>query len=620
MDHGTQRVATFLLRPRRGAAWAMIISLLFVLGQIGFAQQGEEITILFPQGPNKQGKPQPPAKVVCWLPADCKYVRGVVVAHPMIREFATSPLVRKVAAEEGLGTMVMPVFASSGKETMERLDQIFEEWAKLSGHPEIRGAAVFTAGLSASVLWARNVGYAAPDRCFGILHVAGGNLHHAMVDERKTLAGVPFIAMNGEFETCGPEGGIRPHLGLETQWYLMGDTMLERRKQDPNNLMSLVVVPAKGHTAWNIELAALFLRKAAQYHLPKEKRDGATPAKCIPLRAEDGWLTDRNVKYPRYDPAPYADYKGDKTEAFWHFDKEMALAVCKYHRDGIRTGQERTLFRAAGLFEELWPLGQRLDVPFKGNTPAEHTAAIREWINRKAGGRLADVVVAALAEGLAAGVPEDANGKGLDEAAFRHHCQRVCYAHDDLYRPVEEAIEQADLTAAFKDALRAYYAEKLLVGLPAKRIMPELTIGEQQAFVAGIAGDDKLRRIPLGAGFGVAIAQAEEAAVPRLRAAYPPPPEALEKLLGELQHKDIKRGWAAVEEIAKLGPGAIPRLVRLVDYAGPPAEFRAVAALGRLGKVAAAALPDLQRAARRGGTLATKALEAIDEIQKATSP
>jgi hypothetical protein len=101
--------------------------------------------------------------------------------------------------------------------------------------------------LSASVLWARLVAYAKPDRVFGIVHAAGGNLHHHY-PKGRTLSGVPFIAMNVQFESCGPEGGIRPHPGLETQWYLMGDTMLERRRQDSNHLMSLVVVPPTART------------------------------------------------------------------------------------------------------------------------------------------------------------------------------------------------------------------------------------------------------------------------------------------------------------------------------------------------------------------------------------
>ena len=110
--------------------------------------------------------------------------------------------------------------AGSGEETLANIDAALEKWAAAAGRPEIKGVAVLTASISAGVLWARNVAYAAPDRVMGVVHIAGGNMHHAMVDERKAPAGVPFMAVNGEYESCGPDGGIRPHLGYDTQWYM----------------------------------------------------------------------------------------------------------------------------------------------------------------------------------------------------------------------------------------------------------------------------------------------------------------------------------------------------------------------------------------------------------------
>ena len=65
---------------------------------------------------------------------------------------------------------------------------------------------------------------------------------------------------------------------------------------------------------------------------------------------------------------------------------------------------------------------------------------------------------------------------------------------------------------------------------------------------------------------------------------------------------------------------AIPDLVRVLDFGASPANFRAAAALGRMGKTATPALPDLERATRRGGLSepdsrrveqAFKAIEAI---------
>ncbi len=281
--------------------------------------------------PPKRGKPQKPARVALWVPPQCAFVRGVVVAHPQVGKFASHPRIREAAARADLATMVMPNYSFNGAETMERLDALLADLAEKSEHPELRGAAVLTAGLSASVLAARNVGYAAPDRVFGIVHIAGGNMHHKMVDPTESLSGVPLIAMNGEFEWCGPEGGIRPEYGRQTQWVMIREQLLRRRRRDGDHLMSLVVVPGGDHGDWDALLAALFVRKAARYRLPKGRRDGSEPARCVRLTAEDGWLTDADLDHPRHEPAPFEMYAGEKTDAFWHFDEEMARAVFDYH-------------------------------------------------------------------------------------------------------------------------------------------------------------------------------------------------------------------------------------------------------------------------------------------------
>ncbi len=292
---------------------------------------GASETHMTVERPPRSGKPQKPARLTLWIPPGCAYVRGVVVAHPQVGKFASHPLIREAAARADLATMVMPTFSFDGAETMRHLDGLLDQLAAKSGHPELKGAAVLTAGLSASVLAARNVGYAAPDRVFGIVHIAGGNMHHNIVDPTRTLSGVPFIAMNGEFEWCGPEGGIRPAYGRQTQWVMIREQLLRRWRSDHQHLVSLVVVPGGDHGDWDAALAALFVRKAAAYRLPKETRDGSTPARCVSVKAEDGWLTDADLDHPTHDPAPFDRYAGDKGNVFWHFDEEMARAVYDYH-------------------------------------------------------------------------------------------------------------------------------------------------------------------------------------------------------------------------------------------------------------------------------------------------
>jgi hypothetical protein len=275
-----------------------------------------------------------------WIPPNCEYVRGVIIAHPMISGLASARPMRIAAAREGLATMVYGDIPGDGKQAVARFDAMFEKFAAASGHPELKGAPMLLGGLSASVLSTRNVACAVPERVFGIVHAAGGNMHQ-MPDDGRGMVQVPFLAQNGEFEWCGPEGGghssgkagIRAEYGNQTQWVMIREQMLRLWRNRYEHRMSLVVVPNADHGAWDVGLTALFVRKAAQYRLPKEKRDGSKSAVCEPLPVDKGWLTDADLDHPRYPPAPYDSYKGDKNNAFWHLDEEMARAVYEYHKD-----------------------------------------------------------------------------------------------------------------------------------------------------------------------------------------------------------------------------------------------------------------------------------------------
>jgi hypothetical protein len=277
-------------------------------------------------------------KVSLWLPPNHEYIRGIIVAHPMIGGLATSRPMRLVAARDGLGAMVYENF--DGKESLARIDALFEKLAEASGHPELRGAPVLVGGLSASVLGTRNVACAVPARVFGVVHVAGGNMQE-MPDGGRGMVQVPFLAQNGEFEWCGPAGGghssgkagIRPEYGQQTQWVMIREQMLRLWRNKHEHRMCLVVVPNADHGAWDVGLTALFVRKAVQYRLPREKRDGSAPAVCVPLPANKGWLSDADLDHPKHEPAPYDSYAGDKNNAFWHFDEEMARAVVGYHKN-----------------------------------------------------------------------------------------------------------------------------------------------------------------------------------------------------------------------------------------------------------------------------------------------
>jgi hypothetical protein len=95
--------------------------------------------------------------------------------------------------------------------------------------------------------------------------------------------------------------------------------------------LSALGCPADGHFIAlddKIELLALYLKKAAQYRLPKN--DSGDAAKLNPIDVtKTGWLAERYAtdKNPSAPAAPVGEFKGNPTNAFWYFDGELARAV-----------------------------------------------------------------------------------------------------------------------------------------------------------------------------------------------------------------------------------------------------------------------------------------------------
>jgi hypothetical protein len=103
-------------------------------------------------------------------------------------------------------------------------------------------------GHSTAGIFCRNVAYWKPERVAGIPHVKSGNFHQKEhLPPSGTLAGIPLVALNGQFETFGPAAGIDPEYGRETQWVYVRKDIWKFREADPNHLMSLWVHHGDDH-------------------------------------------------------------------------------------------------------------------------------------------------------------------------------------------------------------------------------------------------------------------------------------------------------------------------------------------------------------------------------------
>jgi hypothetical protein len=131
----------------------------------------------------------------------------------------------------------------------------------------------------------------------------------------RNIDGVPGLMVEGEYEWW--EDRVQPALNFKQRF--------------PQAAISFLCDAGHGHFDISDELIDylnLFIKKAVQYRLPS-KSALDQPVKLIAIDPYKGFLKERWKKdqEPSYASASYDQYKGDKKEAFWYFDKEIANAT-----------------------------------------------------------------------------------------------------------------------------------------------------------------------------------------------------------------------------------------------------------------------------------------------------
>jgi len=253
-----------------------------------------------------------PSAAFLWIPPNANQVRGVIVAGMtlMEREFAKDAKIRTTCADQQLAIL----FAKVGLGGLD-LPDVLEQFAKMSGYAELTTAPLMFVGHSAGGPQAHDAAVKFADRCFGLVQYRGGGPWNGAAVPAK----IPSLMMVGQFDEFG--GSMRDANGREGAWEGAVDGMAGYRAADETRLASVVVEPGAGHFAWsdrNADYLALFIKKA-----------GAVIGK--PVDHKTGWLTPLDLRAGT-ECARYADYKGDKAKANWHFDEELAKATLAYHR------------------------------------------------------------------------------------------------------------------------------------------------------------------------------------------------------------------------------------------------------------------------------------------------
>ncbi|MDR6944054.1 hypothetical protein [Mucilaginibacter pocheonensis] len=282
-----------------------------------------------------------------WIPPKCKQVRGVIIslANLLERQWLEDPIIRKEAADDGLGIIwVGPAVRGVKKDMVftadmkngagELLEKMLKNFADMSGYSEIEFAPIISMGHSANGQFAWEVPNWKPERTIAAIPVKTMPL-----PAKLNFKGVPLCYVVGE-TTEWPQYRVfdpatKPG-DRDFFWPVVISSAVELRKLNEANLISVVVDPGGGHFDWSEHLAkyiSLFIHKACKYRLPEnQSKNGTVALNKIDVRS--GWLTDTaGMKPDRYVPTVYTKYKGDPKQAFWFFDKETAIATAAFSGD-----------------------------------------------------------------------------------------------------------------------------------------------------------------------------------------------------------------------------------------------------------------------------------------------
>ena len=279
-----------------------------------------------------------------WVPEGCKNVKAVMLSQQNMTEEAIYKNPRFQAKMKKLGVAmvwVAPAF-NNNWDPASGAQQIFEELmpclADQSGHAEIAKAPIIPLGHSAQATFPWNFAAWIPNRTLCIIsfhgdaprtNLCGYGAANVEWGRNRNIDGIPGLMVEGEYEWW--EARVNPALAFRMMY--------------PESCISFLCDTGRGHFDCGDRTAdyiAKFIQKSLEQRL---NADGSLRK----LNPKDGYLAERfhsdmigtdgadkgkapeNANVSRPQPAPYALYKGDKHDAFWYFDKEMAeLTEARY--------------------------------------------------------------------------------------------------------------------------------------------------------------------------------------------------------------------------------------------------------------------------------------------------
>ncbi|HTE10149.1 MAG TPA: hypothetical protein VK645_04250 [Chitinophagaceae bacterium] len=288
-----------------------------------------------------------------WIPPESKFIRGIIIslANMLERNWLEDPIIRNMAAKENLSIVwigpnprgsVQTLTANLKQGEELALQQMFNDFAEVSGYNELKDAPIIAMGHSANGQFAWNVPNWNAART-----IAAIPIKTIPFPDSLNFTGVPVCYMLGQTTEWPqyrvPDPSTKPG-DRDFYWPVVSEGAIKLRSKNESNLIGVVTEPGGGHFDWSANQAkflALFIHKACLYRLPvKSPATGPVPLnKILP---KSGWLTDTGGMDPdHFSAAPYKKYKGDPAKAYWFFDEQTAKAAVAFNGD--RKKRERQM-------------------------------------------------------------------------------------------------------------------------------------------------------------------------------------------------------------------------------------------------------------------------------------
>jgi len=277
------------------------------------------------------------SRAFLWIPPDCKRVRAVVVGqNNMIEQgILEHDHFRKEMSRLGVAEIfIAPPFdtwqnATNNDTANAQFDAMLKSFAGGSGCSELEFAPIIPLGHSAMASYPWNFAAWNQSRTLAILSVHGDTPQTDLVGNGqpnvdwgwRNIDGIPGLMAMAEYEWL--EARLTPALKF--------------RNEHPKTPLAMLAEPGNGHFNYCdnlIKFLAMFIRKAAEQRLPTDMPLDKPPV-LKPVDPTKGWLVERwHLNQPRtFKPVPWSKYTGDPNEAFWCFDREMAMATQDFFAD-----------------------------------------------------------------------------------------------------------------------------------------------------------------------------------------------------------------------------------------------------------------------------------------------